>query len=97
MRYHIGLGIGHVYTQRQASSDVDQETAGHTTRGDDMEEEFVEIPDDDNPIIQEVESSSEHSSDFGGNEREEEEEVEEEEEEEIMDKEFFIDEDLYGY
>jgi hypothetical protein len=96
MRYHIGLGIGHVYTQCQASSDVDQETTSYTTRDDDMEEEYVfEIPDNGDlsgDIVQEVESGSEHSSDFGNESGEE-----EEEEEEIRDEEFLIDEDLYGY
>jgi len=94
MRYHIGLGIGHVC---QASSDVDQETTSYTTRDDDMEEEYVlEIPDNGDlsgDIVQEVESGSEYSSDFGNDSGEE----EEEEEEEIRDEEFLIDEDLYGY
>jgi hypothetical protein len=85
MRYHIGLGIGHVFTQHQ-------ETTG--TRVDDMEVERVpELPDDEEPsggIIQDVDSSSEHSSDFCGENLEEEEEA-------LGNEEFLVDEDMYGY
>ena len=89
MRYHIGLGIGHVFTQHQASNDRHQETTG--IRVDNMEVEHVpELPDDEEAsggIIQDVDSSSEHSSNFCG----------ESEEEALGNKEFLVDEDMYGY
>jgi hypothetical protein len=92
MRYHIGLGVGHVFTQCQASNDWHQDTAGKWV-GDTEVECVPELPDDEEPsgemIIQDVDSSSEHSSDFCG-EREEEEEA-------LGDEEFLVDEDMYGY
>jgi hypothetical protein len=90
MRYHIGLGIGHVCTQHQASNDWHQETA--ETRVDDVER-VPELSDDEEPsggIMQDVDSSSEHSSDFCD-------ESLEEEEEESGNEEFLVDEDVYGY
>jgi hypothetical protein len=90
MRYHIGLGIGHVYAQRRASSGMDHETAGYATHGDDMEEVCVfEIPDndDDNSSGSEVDFCSEHSS-----------ESSDDREDEEGDEEFLVDEeDLDGY
>jgi hypothetical protein len=48
MRYHIGLGIGHVYAQRQASSGLDQESADSSPYGEDTDmEPILGIPDDD--------------------------------------------------
>jgi hypothetical protein len=96
MRYHIGLGIGHVYTQRQASSNSYQETTGYTTRVDDMEVECVPgLPDDEEElsggIVEDVESGGEYN-DFC-----DEMEGEEEEEEASGDEEFLVDEDVYGY
>jgi hypothetical protein len=93
MRYHIGLGIGHIHTQHQASSDSYQETAG--TRVDDVEVECIpELPDDEEElsrsIIQDIDTSSEHSSDFCD-------EREEEEEGALEDEEFLLDEDMYRY
>lgn len=96
MQYHVGLGIGHVYTQHQASSDLYQ-TAGNTSQDDDMELECIpELSDDEEEplggIIPDFESSSEHSSDFcneGGED--------EEEEDGWEDEEFIVDEDMYGY
>ena len=95
MQYHIGLSIGHVYTQHQASSDSYQETAG--TWVIDVEVECIpELPDDKEElsggIIQDIDTSSEHSSDFC-DEREE----EEEEEGALEDEESLLDEDMYGY
>jgi len=94
MRYHIGLGIGHVHTQRQASSDLDQETAGYITRSDDMEEVCVlEIPDDDDDYLSGGEPRSEHSSDFGDDKEDD------DDDEEMRDEEFLVDEEdlYYGY
>ena len=87
MHYHTHLGVGHVYcVQRQTST-------GYSTEGKDAEvEPVLKCPDEneEDPSL-EVESSSEHSSDFSGGEDDG------EGDEVIMDEEFLLDEDMYGY
>jgi hypothetical protein len=93
MRYQVGLGVGHVYAQRQASNSLDPETVDSTPHGDDAEvDPIIEIPDDGDEhfMIPIAEESS--SSEFGG-----EGEEADDDEDTLTSEDEFLEEDVYEF
>jgi hypothetical protein len=103
MRYHIGLGIGHAYAQRPASSGLDQELSTDSSphvHGDNTDmEPILRIPhgdgDRDEPsgVRTEEGSSSEHDDESEDDECGD----EEDETSSPSEEEFIIEEDLYEF
>jgi hypothetical protein len=92
MRYHVGLGLGHVYAQRQASNGFDPETVDPTPHGDGMElDPIIEVPDDrDEHFMTPIEEES-SGSEFGG------EGEDDDEEDASTSEEEFLEEDIYEF
>jgi hypothetical protein len=99
MRYHIGLGVGHVYTQRPSATGSNQQSTGSTTDIDDMEIEFDPDYETNDPSGQRettevgFEGSDDDSSDTGGDDNDN---SQDDGDDSLSDEEFLMQEEMYG-